>query len=448
MSAWAALQRGDEVKDLRPWLHRIVHRCALNLLRMSGYDSTSSRRACTSLTERRRSSSAARWSVRRSRASRPSRTASARRSCARPSAATPRRSWHRPRGLGQRPAPARAPRPRVHPSRRDGVHPAAARELARRRGARSEPFAERIAKLTAGAASAGWPWASRRRAPCAGIVAGGALSTPAVVDRVDARAKPEVAAAAASRTPAPPRRARLAPVAARPRPASPVRNAVRASGPVRLRAAPPVRRDRSEADVRNTGPRGKHSASSSRRRGLGRAPGAASETSTATGAAAPAPGEAADRQQQRDQSESGGSGPGGEVGEADDDAPAEVGRRARSLSPTGRAPLQPRLGLLGVRRRRRIDPARRHSCGSACRSSMKKLLLISTLVLVAAASLVSAASAKSLDGNHDGLPDRWKRHRHLSLKVKQAKRDQDPRRPQQPRRVPRGNRPARRRHRR
>src|SRR5690349_1114145 len=38
LSAWRALQRGDEVRDLRSWLHRIAHNCALNILRASGYD--------------------------------------------------------------------------------------------------------------------------------------------------------------------------------------------------------------------------------------------------------------------------------------------------------------------------------------------------------------------------------------------------------------------------
>jgi hypothetical protein len=56
---------------------------------------------------------------------------------------------------------------------------------------------------------------------------------------------------------------------------------------------------------------------------------------------------------------------------------------------------------------------------------MKKLLLIPTLVVFALLSLASAASAKGRDGNRDGLPDRWERSHHLSLKVKQAKRDQD-----------------------
>src|SRR3954454_6706151 len=38
ISAWKALQRGDDVRDLRAWLYRIVHNMALNQLRVAGYD--------------------------------------------------------------------------------------------------------------------------------------------------------------------------------------------------------------------------------------------------------------------------------------------------------------------------------------------------------------------------------------------------------------------------
>src|SRR3954453_18692151 len=38
IAAWSALQRGDEVRDLRAWLYRIVHNTALNHLRVGGYD--------------------------------------------------------------------------------------------------------------------------------------------------------------------------------------------------------------------------------------------------------------------------------------------------------------------------------------------------------------------------------------------------------------------------
>jgi RNA polymerase sigma factor (sigma-70 family) len=38
LQAWLALQNGAEVQNARPWLYRIVHNAALNMLRVSGYD--------------------------------------------------------------------------------------------------------------------------------------------------------------------------------------------------------------------------------------------------------------------------------------------------------------------------------------------------------------------------------------------------------------------------
>ncbi|MGN6188101.1 MAG: RNA polymerase sigma factor, partial [Conexibacter sp.] len=38
LQAWLALERGDEVRDARAWLYRIVRNTALNALRSSGYD--------------------------------------------------------------------------------------------------------------------------------------------------------------------------------------------------------------------------------------------------------------------------------------------------------------------------------------------------------------------------------------------------------------------------
>src|SRR3954465_13562649 len=38
VAAWTALRRADDVRELRPWLYRIVHNTALNQLRLSGYD--------------------------------------------------------------------------------------------------------------------------------------------------------------------------------------------------------------------------------------------------------------------------------------------------------------------------------------------------------------------------------------------------------------------------
>src|SRR3954467_5624268 len=38
ISAWGAIDNGDEIPDLRAWLDRIVHNTALNQLRVAGCD--------------------------------------------------------------------------------------------------------------------------------------------------------------------------------------------------------------------------------------------------------------------------------------------------------------------------------------------------------------------------------------------------------------------------
>ena len=38
VAAWTALRRGDEVSELRPWLYKVVRDTALNQLRVAGYD--------------------------------------------------------------------------------------------------------------------------------------------------------------------------------------------------------------------------------------------------------------------------------------------------------------------------------------------------------------------------------------------------------------------------
>ncbi|MDQ2939582.1 MAG: hypothetical protein M3R23_03525 [Actinomycetota bacterium] len=50
-------------------------------------------------------------------------------------------------------------------------------------------------------------------------------------------------------------------------------------------------------------------------------------------------------------------------------------------------------------------------------------LLASCLGLIALLALPSGAAAR--DRNHDRIPDRWEKAHHLSLKVNQARRDQD-----------------------
>jgi hypothetical protein len=52
-------------------------------------------------------------------------------------------------------------------------------------------------------------------------------------------------------------------------------------------------------------------------------------------------------------------------------------------------------------------------------------LLLVALGALAMLALPGMAAAKSGDRNHDRIPDRWEKRHHLSLKVKQAHRDQD-----------------------
>jgi hypothetical protein len=57
---------------------------------------------------------------------------------------------------------------------------------------------------------------------------------------------------------------------------------------------------------------------------------------------------------------------------------------------------------------------------------MKRLtLLITAAAALALLALPGAALAKSHDRNHDGIPDKWERHFHLSLKHNDAKGDPD-----------------------
>jgi hypothetical protein len=62
---------------------------------------------------------------------------------------------------------------------------------------------------------------------------------------------------------------------------------------------------------------------------------------------------------------------------------------------------------------------------------LKKIkLVVTAIAAIAVLALPIAAEAKadksnSRDRNHDGLPDKWEKRHHLSLKVNQAQRDQD-----------------------
>jgi hypothetical protein len=56
---------------------------------------------------------------------------------------------------------------------------------------------------------------------------------------------------------------------------------------------------------------------------------------------------------------------------------------------------------------------------------MKKLGFLLTLGAMLALWLALAAPASARDRNHDRIPDRWEKRHHLSLKVKQTRKDQD-----------------------
>jgi hypothetical protein len=51
--------------------------------------------------------------------------------------------------------------------------------------------------------------------------------------------------------------------------------------------------------------------------------------------------------------------------------------------------------------------------------------LAAALGLLALLALPGFAAAKARDRNHDGIPDRWEKRHHLSLRVNQAHRNQD-----------------------
>lgn len=54
-----------------------------------------------------------------------------------------------------------------------------------------------------------------------------------------------------------------------------------------------------------------------------------------------------------------------------------------------------------------------------------RMLGAAAIAVLMVALLAGSASAKGKDGNRDRIPDRWERAHHLSLKVKQTKKDQD-----------------------
>jgi RNA polymerase sigma factor (sigma-70 family) len=247
VAAWTALQRGDEVRDLRSWLYRIVHNTALNALRGNGYDYDEledtlritdagddelERRAVVRQTL---ASLAALPDRQREALLRTAVSGYSQEEVARDlgiSDNAMRQLIHRARCSMRAAATAVTPLPLI---------------TALASGARSGPLVDRIAELAAGAAPAGaGAGVTLAKAGTVAVLAGGALSGPALVDRVADRPPREATAAAA--TPHPASRAQ--------RPEAPARGASAAPAPVAARIVPVAHGGPSKRSSGSVRPRG------------------------------------------------------------------------------------------------------------------------------------------------------------------------------------------------
>jgi RNA polymerase sigma factor (sigma-70 family) len=241
IAAWTALQRGDEVRDLRAWLYRVVHNTSLNALRVNGYDYDElndtlriadaegdelERRAVVRQTL---TSLAALPDRQREALLRTAVSGYTQEEVARDlgiSDNAMRQLIHRARVTMRAAATALTPLPLVS---------------AIASGSPRGSLVERIAELAAGSAPAGAA-AMLAKTGAAVVLVGGALSGPAIVDRVADRAPRDATAAAAT----------VAPASRGGRPAAAAFVADRAvrtilSGPARVERAglhPPSRRPR------------------------------------------------------------------------------------------------------------------------------------------------------------------------------------------------------------
>src|SRR3954468_6618089 len=197
IAAWTALQRGDDVRDLRAWLYRVVHNTALNQLRVAGYhyeeleeairiadagDDELERRA---VVRQPRASLAALPARQREALLRTAVSGYSQEEVARDlgiSDNAMRQLIHRARVTMRAAATALTPAPLV---------------TAAASGARGGPIVDRVAELAAGSASAGVA-ATLTKAGTAVVIAGGALGAPALVHRVADRPGRDVNAAAAT----------------------------------------------------------------------------------------------------------------------------------------------------------------------------------------------------------------------------------------------------------
>jgi RNA polymerase sigma factor (sigma-70 family) len=232
LSAWTALQRGDEVRELRPWLYRIVHNTSLNALRMSGYeyaelheaariadagDDELERRAVMRQTL---ASLAALPERQREALLRTAVSGDSPETIARDlglSGNALRQLVHRARGSVRAAATALTPMPLV--------------TAAATGSTRGDSLVERISELVAGGGAS----LTLAKAGTVAVIAGGAISGPAIVHRVADRPPADRVAEAAVGTP---RHAKKTAAATAPEPvkAAPVREAVASPAPVRRAA--------------------------------------------------------------------------------------------------------------------------------------------------------------------------------------------------------------------
>lgn len=193
VAAWAALRRGDEVRELRPWLLRIARNTALNALRVPGYD-------YDVLSDSLRASEAPPAELERREVIRATLTGLA---------ALP--ESQREALLGS----AVYGTPHAEIARELGVSEGAVRQLVLRArmtlraaatavvpwpavkwlatvGQHGEPSAARVAELAAGAAPVGAGAAALlAKTGAVVVIAGGAAATPALVERTDRHRAPE-----------------------------------------------------------------------------------------------------------------------------------------------------------------------------------------------------------------------------------------------------------------
>jgi RNA polymerase sigma factor (sigma-70 family) len=224
LAAWTALQRGDDVRDLRPWLHRILHNTALNALRVSGYDHEDLREAL-SLADAPQEEIERRLVMRRTLAGLAALPERQREALLR-TAVEGRSQDEVAQALGLSHGALRQLVHRARTTLRAAatvLTPLPVATWLAAAGTRAEPVAQRISEIAAGAGSASVS-ATLAKAGVVGVLAGGAaIGGPAVVERTHPQTRARAAAGTTKAThpvrEAAPATAPAAavPVAARPR---------------------------------------------------------------------------------------------------------------------------------------------------------------------------------------------------------------------------------------